>query len=158
MRKANGEQYMTSDFIQNIVIATDGSENTQKAVSYGIKIAKLSGAKVYALHVINTHSLSKSLTAGWETMYGVLKKDGQKATYKVKECGEALGIEVKEILLEGHPSSEILDFTKNNDIDLIVMGTLGKTGLDRLLMGSVAENVIRNSKVPVLVVRSEEQS
>ena len=103
---------MTGDLIQNIVIATDGSENAQKAVSYGIKIAKLSGAKVYALHVINTHSLSKSLTAGWETMYEVLKNDGQKAIYKVKECGEALGTEVKEILLEGHPSSEILDFAR----------------------------------------------
>ena len=149
---------MTSDFYRNIVIATDGSENNQKAVSYGIEIAKLSGAKVYALHVIDTNFLSRSWTAGWETMYEVLKQDGEKAAYKVKEFGDALGIEVKEVLLEGHPSSEIIDFAENNDIDLIVMGTLGKTGLDRFLMGSVAEKVIRNSKIPVLVVRGEEQS
>ena len=50
------------------------------------------------------------------------------------------------------------DFAENNNADLIVMGTLGKTGLDRFLMGSVAEKVVRGSKVPVLVVRSEEQS
>ncbi len=146
---------MTSDFCRNIVIATDGSENNLKAISYGIKLAKLSRATVYALHVIDTYSLSQSWTAGKETMYEVLKKDGQKATVKVKEYGEASGVEVKEVLLEGHPSNEIIDFAEKNDIDLIVMGTLGKTGLDRFLMGSVAENVIRHSKVPVLVVHSE---
>lgn len=147
---------MTSDFCQKIVITTDGSENSLRAVSYGIELAKLSGATVYALHVVDTYSFSQSWTTGKETMYEILKKDGQKATLKVKELGKASGIEVKEILLEGHPSNEILDFAENNDIDLIVMGTLGKTGLDRFLMGSVAEKVVRNSKVPVLVVRSEE--
>jgi nucleotide-binding universal stress UspA family protein len=150
-------KYMTSDFYTNIVIATDGSENTQKAISFGIKIAKFSGATVYALFVIDTFSLSQSWTAGRETMYEVMKKDGLKATSKVKECGETSGVDVKEVLLEGHPSNEILDFAENNDIDLIVMGTLGKTGLDRFLIGSVAEKVVRNSKVPVLVVRAEEQ-
>jgi nucleotide-binding universal stress UspA family protein len=149
---------MTSDFCQKIVIATDGSKNNLRAISYGIKLAKLSGATVYALHVVDTYSLSQSWTAGRETMYEVLRKDGQKATLKIKESGEASGIEVKEVLLEGHPSNEIIDFAENNNIDLIVMGTLGKTGLDRFLMGSVAENVIRHSKVPVLVVRSEDKS
>jgi len=147
---------MTSEFYRNIVIATDGSENTQKAISYGIKIAKISGATVHALYVVDTSSLSQSWTAGWETMYEILKNGGQKAISQVKEYGEASGIEVKEVLLEGHPSSEIIDFAENNGIDLIVMGTLGKTGLDRFLMGSVAEKVVRNSKVPVMVVRSEE--
>ncbi len=148
---------MTSDFCQNIVIATDGSENSLKAISYGIKLAKLSGATIYALHVVDTSSLSQSWTAGRETMHEVLKKDGQKATLKVKEYAEATGVEVKEVLLEGHPSKEIIDFAEKNNIDMIVMGTLGKTGFDRFLMGSVAEKVVRNSKVPVLVVRGEEQ-
>ena len=149
---------MTSEFYRNIVIATDGSENTQRATSYGITIAKLSGATVHALHVVDTSSFSQSWTVGWETIYDILKKEGQKATSKVKECGEASGVDVREVLLEGHPSGEIINFAENNNIDLIVMGTLGKTGLDRFLMGSVAEKVVRNSKVPVLVVRNEEQS
>ena len=123
-----------------------------------LRLAKLSGATVYALHVVDTSSFSQSWTAGRETMYEILRTDGQKATYKVKECGEASGVEVKEVLLEGHPSNEIIDFAENNNIDLIVMGTLGKIGLDRFLMGSVAEKVVRHSKVPVLVVRGEEQS
>ncbi len=155
MRKANGEQYMTSDFYQSVVIATDGSDNTQRAISYGIEIAKLSRATVYALHVVDTSSFSQSWTAGREAMYEILRKDGQKATSKIKEYGEASGVEVIEVLLEGHPSNEIIDFAENNNIDLIVMGTLGKTGLDRFLMGSVTEKVVRHSKAPVLVVRGE---
>jgi len=145
-----------SDFFRSIVIATDGSENTRNAISYGIKFAKFSGATVYALYVMDTSSLTQSFTAGKELMYELLKKEGQKAISKVKECGEASGVEVKEVLMEGHPSKDIIDFAENKDIDLIVMGTLGKTGLNRFLMGSVAEKVVRNSKVPVMVVRNEE--
>ena len=149
---------MKSELYRNIVIATDGSENTRRAISYGIKFAKFSGATVHALHVIDTSSLSQSWTVGWETMYEIQKSEGQKAISKVKEYGEASEVDVKEVFLEGHPSSEIIDYAENNDIDLIVMGTLGKTGLNRFLLGSVAEKIVRNSKVPVLVVRSEEQS
>jgi nucleotide-binding universal stress UspA family protein len=159
MRKANGEQDMTSEFYRNILIATDGSKNTQRAISYGIEIAKLSGATIHALYVVDTSSFSSiPMDAGWEAMYAILRGEGEKAVFEVKELGEAAGTEVREVILEGHPSSEIINFADNNNIDLIVMGTLGKTGLDRFLMGSVAEKVVRNSKVPVLVVRGEEQS
>ena len=151
---------MANEFYRNIVIATDGSENTQKAVSYGIEIAKLSGATIHALYVVDTSSFSSiPMDAGWEEMYEILRKEGEKAVFDVKERGEADGVEVRGVLWEGHPSTEIINFAENNDIDLIVMGTLGKTGLDRFLLGSVAEKVVRNSKVPVLVVRGgEEQS
>jgi nucleotide-binding universal stress UspA family protein len=150
---------MVSEFYRNIVIATDGSENSQRAVSYGIEIAKLSGATVHALYVVDTTSFSSiPMDAGWEAMYEALRKEGEKAINEVKKRGEVSGVEVREVLLEGHPSNEITDFAENNNADLIVVGTLGKTGLDRFLMGSVAEKVVRGSKVPVLVVRSEKQS
>jgi nucleotide-binding universal stress UspA family protein len=150
---------MTSELYRNIVIATDGSENTQKAISYGIEIAKLSGATVHALYVLDTTSFSSiPMDAGWEEIYEILKTEGKKAVNQVKERGEASGLEVREVLSEGHPSNEIIDFAEDNNADLIVMGTLGKTGLDRFLLGSVAEKVVKNSKVPVLVVRSKENS
>jgi nucleotide-binding universal stress UspA family protein len=60
---------------------------------------------------------------------------------------------VEPVILEGNPANEIVNFAEGNDIELIVIGTLGKTGVQRFLMGSVAGNVIRHSKVPVLVVR-----
>ncbi|KKG15437.1 universal stress protein [Methanosarcina sp. 2.H.T.1A.6] len=150
---------MTSEFYRNIVIATDGSENTRKAISYGIEIAKLSGATVHALYVVDTSSFSSiPMDAGWEAMYEILKKEGEKAVSEVKRQGEIAGVDVKEVLEEGHPSNAILEFAENNNADLVIMGTLGKTGLDRFLMGSVAEKVVRGSKVPVMVVRSVETS
>lgn len=148
---------MKRDFFRNIVIATDGSENTQRAISYGIDIAKLSGATVHALYVVNTSPvISDSWTVGKESIYEIIRSEGEKAVSEVKKIGEASGVEVREVVLDGYPGNEIIDFAENNNIDLIVMGTLGKTGLDRLLIGSVAEKVVRGSKVPVMVVRGEE--
>ncbi|MFZ2498046.1 universal stress protein [Methanosarcina sp.] len=150
---------MTREFYRNIVLATDGSENTQRAISYGIELAKLSGATVHALYVVDTPSIiSENWTAGKETIYEIIRADGKKVISKVKKIGEASGVEVKEVILDGYPSNEIIDFAENNNIDLIVMGTLGKTGLEKFLMGSVAEKVVRGSKVPVMVVRGEENS
>jgi len=149
---------MKSEFYRNIVIATDGSENSKKAISYGIGIAKLSGATVHTLYVVDTSAFSSiPMDGGWEEMYEVLKKEGEKAVSEVRELGEASGVNVRDVILEGHPSSEIITFAENNDADIIVVGTLGKTGLDRFLMGSVAEKVMRSSKIPVLIVRGEEQ-
>ena len=73
---------MNSEFYRNIVIATDGSENTQKAISHGIEIAKLSGATVHALYVVDISSFSSipmSSEVGWEAMYEILKSEGEKA-------------------------------------------------------------------------------
>ncbi len=149
---------MKSEFYRNIVIATDGSENSKKAISYGIGIAKLSGATVHTLYVVDTSAFSSiPMDSGWEEMYEVLRKEGEKAVSEVRELGEASGVNVRDVILEGHPSSEIITFAENNDADIIVVGTLGKTGLDRFLMGSVAEKVMRSSKIPVLIVRGEEQ-
>ncbi|AKB50844.1 Universal stress protein [Methanosarcina barkeri str. Wiesmoor] len=150
---------MERDFYRNILIATDGSENTQRAISYGIEIAKISGAAVYALYVVNTSPIiSEYWTIGKKNVYEIIRSEGEKAVFEVKKIGEASGVEVKEVVLDGYPSNAIIDFAENNNIDLIVMGTLGKTGLDKLLIGSVAEKVVRGSKVPVMVVRGEEQS
>ncbi|MDD3246830.1 MAG: universal stress protein [Methanosarcina sp.] len=150
---------MTSDLYRNIVIATDGSENTRRAISYGIEMAKLSGATVHALHVVNTQStISESWTAGKEEIYKIMRCDGEKVVSKLKQLGEDSGVEIREVLLDGCPSDEIIHFAENNNVDLIVMGTLGKTGLEKFLMGSVAEKVVRGSKVPVMVVRTGKQS
>lgn len=147
---------MSNSLYRNIVIATDGSENSQRAISCGVEIAKLSGATVHALYVVDTPSMiSETWTAGKEMVHELIIREGKKVLSKVKKIIEDSRVEVKEVLLEGYPSEEIINFAENNNMDLIVMGTLGKTGLERFLVGSVAENVVRNSKVPVMVIRNE---
>nr|WP_321496669.1 universal stress protein [uncultured Methanolobus sp.] len=151
---------MTSTLYKNIFIATDGSKQNQKAVMHSVELAKMSGAKLYAGYVVDTAAFASiPMDAGWEMMYELLEKEANGATETVEDLAKKEGIAVETVVLEGNPSHEIIEFADNNNIDLIVMGTLGKTGFDRFLLGSVAEKVTRNSKVPVLVVRgnSEEE-
>lgn len=144
---------MSSELYKKILIATDGSEPNKRSVSYGIELAKLSGAKVNVVYVVDTAAFASiPMDAGWEMMYELLQKEGVEVTQQIVNDAKALGIEIESSLLEGHPSHEIIEFAQNNDSDVIVMGTLGKGGLDRFLLGSVAEKVTRNSKIPVLVV------
>lgn len=149
----------TIDF-KKIMIATDGSDCSMLAADKGIELARLSGGTVYAVCVVSTASLSMygdyfssmGVNPYWEVIYEELKKQGQKAVDSVKDLGVAKGINVESIVLEGHPADELIRYAEENGMDIIVMGTLGRTGIDRLLLGSVAGNVVRHSRVPVMVV------
>jgi nucleotide-binding universal stress UspA family protein len=68
--------------------------------------------------------------------------------------GKEANVPVNSVLLQGHPAQEILDFAEKNGVDMIVMGTQGKAGINRFLLGGVTEKVIRHAKAEVLVVRS----
>ncbi len=149
---------MTSALYKKIFIATDGSTQNRKAIQHSIELAKLSGAKLYAGYVVDTAAFASiPMDSGWEMMYELLEQEANVATESVGEMAKDAGIPFEMVTLEGNPSHEIIEFADNNDIDLIVLGTLGKTGLDRFLLGSVAEKVTRNSKVPVLVVQGDSE-
>jgi nucleotide-binding universal stress UspA family protein len=138
---------------KKIMIATDGSVCSRIAASKGIELARLSGGTVYAVYVVSTEYFSSmAVDFDWERMHEALKKEGFRAVNSVKGIGELEKVNVKCILLEGHPAAELLRYAEEEKMDLIVMGTLGRTGIDRLLLGSAAENVVRHSKVPVMVV------
>lgn len=154
---------MESKLYKKLMIATDGSENANKAAISAIEIAKITGAKLYAVSVIpKVPHLSyfgvpieppKSVSKDEEYFYKDLRDDTIKSLENVKEMASKEAVEVETMLLEGHPGSEIIDFAKNNDIDLILMGTLGRTGLDRLIVGSVAIDVVRHAATRVMVVK-----
>lgn len=140
--------------IEKIMIATDGSENVKNAVSWGIELAKATGAKIKAVYVLPPVSVSIA-TRGerWaDSLRNRLKDEGKSATEYVVEAGKKADVEVEPIIIEGNPADDIVRFATENGIDLIVMGTLGRTGISHLLLGSVAENVVRHSKTQVLVV------
>ena len=149
---------MESTIFRKIMVATDGSEEVIKAVDSAIEIAKISDAKLYAVHVIalGFYSLTHSTDSEWDkAMKEQLTKEGKEATAYVENAGKAANVKVESVILEGNPAEEIIDFAEKNDIDLIVMGTHGMTGIPRFLLGSVAENVVRHAKKAVLVVRGE---
>ena len=150
---------MNSNIYRKMMVATDGSEPVKKAVDTAVEVARLSGAKLYAVYVIASggYTVGHPRDIGWErAMKEHLSAEGKEATAYVETVGKAAGVEVESVFLEGSPVNEIVDFAEKNDIDLIVMGTLGRTGIQKILLGSVAQNVVRHSRKAVLVVRGME--
>lgn len=140
---------------KKILVATDGSENAERAASYGINIAKATGAEVYALYVVSTeHAGTARTVMGWTDAFEeYLANKGEAATGYVQNLGRDAGVKVEPVYLKGSPAEKILEYAEESNIDLIVMGTQGLTGVKKFLTGSVAENVFRHSKVPVMIIR-----
>jgi nucleotide-binding universal stress UspA family protein len=148
---------------ERILIATDGSKHSEKAAETGIEMARLYGSAATALYVVDIgkeyaplgdliSKVADSLIAGIRSN---LQNQGEEATRKVAEMAEKAGIAAQRKITEGYPAEDIIRIAKEGDMNLIVMGGIGATGLDRFLLGSVADKVVRTSKVPVLVVRKE---
>ncbi|MFT0899275.1 universal stress protein [Candidatus Methanoprimaticola sp. MG2] len=142
---------------KNILVPTDGSEYTKSAVKKAMELAKLSGGKVTALYVLDQTILTNMpMDTAVMNVYNTLEKEGKVAVDYVRDLGAEEGVEVELSIKEGTPVKVILEESPNYDI--IVMGTLGRTGMSKLLMGSVAERVVRASMCPVMVVRASEAS
>jgi len=148
---------------ERILIATDGSKHSERAAEAGIEMAKLYGSAVTALFVVDIgkeytplgdliSKVADDLIAGIRSN---LQNQGDRATKRVEEMAEKAGIAASRKITEGYPAEDIIRIAKEGDMNLIVMGGIGATGLDRFLLGSVADKVVRSSKIPVLVVRKE---
>jgi len=148
---------------ERILIATDGSKNAKLAAATGIELAKISGGAVLIVYVadISKYISSAGLTPPFggvspdviDNVAASLKEAGVKATLEVDELAKASGVKSERLIVEGNPPNEILKIAGDNKIDVIVIGSIGKTGLEKFLIGSVAEKVVHNSKLPVLIVR-----
>lgn len=142
--------------IRRILIATDGSEYTKEAVSQGLQLAKVLGAEVTALYVIDqTSFVSFPMDSSIVSVYSLLENEGKRSVENVQKEGEQLGVKVTPIVVEGSPTRKIVEIAA--DFDLVVIGTLGRSAITKLFMGSVAERVTRYAPCPVLVVRSKKR-
>ncbi len=143
-----------------ILLPTDGSKPALKATEHAMWTAGQSDAEIIALHVIDITPFTGLPTEeSVKSVKEMLVNEGKKAFNEIfdmslkyrQETGKELKISF--VTREGHPADTILKVIEDQDFDLVVMGTSGKHGMDRFLLGSVAENVVRSSKSPVLVVR-----
>jgi nucleotide-binding universal stress UspA family protein len=141
-----------------ILVAVDGSECSMVALDQARDLAETLGSTVYVVSVADVR-----LTFGESPAVGdaahVVDYARQQAQSAVDAGLERLsadehGFQTESEVLVGIPASELIEYVDEHDIDLVVIGTHGRSGLDRLLLGSVAERVIRSSSAPVLVVRS----
>lgn len=139
---------------QKILIPTDGSDYSMHAAEYGVSIAKMLSTQIIVVYVIDEVVLSQfAKVAERDNIEKELKLDGQRQINYVLGLAESAGVKASSLLAEGKPFEQIVQSAKKLDVDLIVMGTYGRRGAERILIGSVAEKVIEYSSCPVLVIK-----
>jgi nucleotide-binding universal stress UspA family protein len=134
-------------------------EDSAKAVEYSVDLAKKYDAQLFIVHVIYEVTKASGLYVPHVTLDEVYKKMEDEANKEIKRAYiEALrGFQNVEFrVFKGIPYEEIIKFADENDMDIIVIGTHGRKGLDRLFFGSTAEKVVKNAHCPVLTVRTKE--
>ncbi|MCE5338363.1 MAG: universal stress protein [Methanomicrobiaceae archaeon] len=137
--------------VHRLLIPMDGNGNTWTAIRYGLEMARTFNADVTALSVNSARN--RSFARGGDVEH-FSPEVSQKIVDYVANEGRKLGIAVTSMIVTGSPADEIIKASREHD--LIVMGTNGRTGLEYLRLGSVAEKTIRHAGCPVLVVRSDE--
>jgi nucleotide-binding universal stress UspA family protein len=143
--------------LKKILVATDGSETSMRAAKNAVSIGKEAGAAVTAVYVVDVHRLAQ--LPGYTAMPGIkdnlmelMFTEGGEALEEIEDMARDAGVAYERVIAEGDPGEELLKLCSDREFDLIVLGTIGKSGLKRFLLGSVAEKVLRYSHVPVLVV------
>lgn len=142
--------------IAKILFPTDFSEGALYAFPYAVDLAKTYSAKLYMVHILYDVAMATGLHiphTSMDTLYKELEANAKKTlesfAYELRQ-GVA---DIEFAVLRGVPYEEALNYAGANGIDLIVIGTHGRKGLDRLLFGSTAERIVRNAACPVLTVR-----
>ena len=139
----------------NILIALDGSEASQRALSRAVDEAKMWNAQLRAIYVVETGLFSSlPLDNTVEIMYRVLEKEGEKVLERAKKSAAEKGVTLVTHMKQGHAGSEIVALAEQEKSDLIMVGSHGKGNADRFLIGSVSTFVVTHSKVTTMVVRS----
>lgn len=143
--------------IKQILVPTDFSENAQHAVSYAVGLAKQCSAKLHLLHtpVIPTYLLMDlSYSPGPEAVTRILN-DAQEAIDQQAKVVASAGVEHFTAIREGTVHEVIRDYAKEHDVDLVVVGTHGRSGVAKLMYGSVTERVLKTVHTPIIVVPPE---
>jgi len=141
---------------ENILVATDGSEHGYRAANIALDLGKISGGKVTAIYVADTNRTSH--LPDDMLLFSIrelLLKEGKEALKHVEDLAREKGVAYEGVVVEGNPGSEIISYAESAKMDIIIIGAVGRTGLDKFLLGSVAEKVVRNSKIPVLTIPRE---
>ena len=134
--------------IHKILVAVDGSETSSKAAENAIELAEKYGADLIALHIVPPNIKSSEI-------FDLAKQYGQKIVDEVKHEASAkkLNVQTKVLWDVGSVTKAIVEYAENNNVNLIVLGTRGISGIKRMLLGSTASGVVTYSHCPIMVVK-----
>lgn len=151
--RMRSDERMTFPY-ERVLLPTDGSEAATRAATHGLALAAALGATVHLLSVVDDPSLRAD---GRSTLVEqAVEENARAAVADLAETAAADGVEVVTHVDSGAPVETIQDRVNADDCHVVVMGTTGRRGTDRILLGSVAEKTVRSSPVPVITVHSEE--
>ncbi|MGB8220601.1 MAG: universal stress protein [Methanoregula sp.] len=139
---------------KKILIPTDGTNDTRAAITFALGMGKITGAEVTAMCVNDVSNYAIPWDASAPDTDSPHYQACEKATQTVVDLGAQMSVEVTPLVVTGIPLREIID--ASNNYDLIVMGTAGRAGVSLMLLGSVAQKVIRFASCPVLVIRGDQ--
>ena len=139
---------------EDILVPTDGRDGMERVSDHALDLAELCGATVHVLYVVDETAYATVPDDARERVREVLEGDAETATKVISERALERDLPVRRETRWEDPAVAIVAYTVENDVDLIVMGTRGKTGFEHYLLGSVAEKVVRVSPIPVLTVHA----
>lgn len=136
--------------IKRILLPTDGSEAAENAVGRAFELAEKFDAELHVLYVIETEAIPAFTSLDSEPIREAHKRQGEDLLAEI-EANAADGVTVTKVIEEGHAEHSIVEYADEHDVDVITMGTHGRSGLGRVLIGSVTERVIREAPCSVMV-------
>jgi len=139
--------------IEQILVPTDGSESANAAAEHALEFASATGASVHTVHVVDASDIESDENGA---IHDALEESGRRAIGAVVESGREQDLHIEASVLSGIPHQAIRDYADANDVDYIFMGTHGRTGVSRYLLGSVTERVVRLTDVPVVSLKALE--
>jgi nucleotide-binding universal stress UspA family protein len=142
---------------KKIMVATDGSQTSIRTAELAVGLARLSRGSIIAIYVVDVYRLAHlpgytALPSLSSRLMELMQREGELAISEVENMACDAGVPFSSIIAEGDPSQEIVKRSHKSGADLLVLGRIGRSDLEKILLGCVAEKVVRHSKIPVLIV------
>ncbi len=144
--------------LKKILVPVDFTKYSDEALSYAGMMAKTLNGNILLLHVIEQFTYSISDTIQVLDHYTTLKQIAEQMLEDKKKVMKKKGLKVDYVVIKGNPALGIAQIAQKKGIHLIVMGSHGRTGLQNMVLGSVAEKVVRLAKCPVLTIKGGEKN
>ena len=136
-----------------VLIPTDGSPGTDTVLEHGLEFTRRYDADVHVLYVVDRRQYLGAEDDVQADMAEDLRAEGEHAVAVAAEAAADVGLDAETAVVEGVPDKDIVEYVEDNDVDVVVMGTHGRTGRDTVArLGSVTERVVKNAPVPVFVI------